>query len=91
MNPRPQATIIHTNSPSQSQPFLIYNNPLQPPQIPLGYISSLIEKKFNTIGEKPRTLYEEKTEPIPIGDLQKQKGIYATPYKETNKGNLMMS
>jgi hypothetical protein len=94
MNPRQQPTIIHTNSPSQSQPFLIYNNPLQPPQIPLGEIS----KVKNTIGEKPRdivkqSLYDEETEPISIGDLQKEKEIYATPiykstpiYGETKKG-----
>ncbi len=36
INSRPQPTIIHTNSPSQSQPFLIYNNPIQPPEITLG-------------------------------------------------------
>ncbi len=93
INSRPQPTnIIHTTSPAQ--PFLIYNNPLQPPQIPLGEIS----KVKNTIGEKPRdivkqSLYDEETEPISIGDLQKEKEIYATPiykstpiYGETKKG-----
>ncbi len=88
INSRPQPTIIHTNSPSQSQPFLIYNNPLQPPQIPLGDISMV----KNTIGEKPRdivkeTLYEQENKPISIGDLQREKYKYEKPiYKETNKG-----
>jgi hypothetical protein len=76
-NPRPQATIIHTNSPSQSQPFLIYNNPIQPPEITLGEISKI----KNTIGEKPRdivkeTLYEQENKPISIGEIQKEKDIY---------------
>ncbi len=90
MNPRPQPTnIIHTTSPAQ--PFLLYNNPPKPPEITLGDISSLIEKKFNTIGEKPQTLYEEKTEPIPIGDLQNKKIYTQHHIRKITKKTLWMS